>query len=479
MNGANPGRVLEPSRHPPLKSAPIGALSIGIVVFAFSLLGILTRPSGALAAFWPANAVLLGCLVRWPQLAGPWAWIAATTAFMAADLLTGGSLVKAAALSAANLTGVTVGYLLFRRLAPEHRTLHSTPSVVYFIVIVVASSSCVGIAGAAINPLLFGGSAASGLLYWFTSELVDYLAILPVVLTMPAWKRPRLVERRGLLRQGLYASRIFPVCALVLGMLLGIAINGPGAMAYMVPGLLWCALTYRLFTTAVLTLLCSIWNMLAVSTGFLHFGADFSEPLALQSFRIAVALTAMGPLTVATVVYSRNQVQRQLLHAATHDPLTGCLNRAGFARQAEALLLAHMKSDRPNAVLMVDIDHFKSVNDTHGHATGDKVLQAVSARMAHTLRATDLLGRWGGEEFAVLLPDCLPATAQQVAQRLCDECAQACVRLHDGSDLARTVSIGVACFSKSPPSLDVALSIADDALYRAKEEGRNRVVTAP
>lgn len=462
-----------------LRSPQVGALFVGVLVFGFALLGIFTRPVGALAAFWPANAVLLGMLVRWPTLAHPFAWCAAAIALVSADLLTGGTWAKATHLSAANLVGVAVGYLLFMRLSPEHRTLRSTQSMVYFLVIVTLASLAVGLAGMFINPRLFGGTPVSGLWFWFTSELVDYLVILPVVLTMPAWQRPRLINRRGSVLQGLAARQLLPVCTLLLGALLTKAFNGPGAIAYLVPGLLWCALSYSLFTTALLTLISSAWVLMAVSAGQLHFGADFSAPYALQSFRIAIALIVMGPLTVATVMDTRSQLLRQLLHAATHDPLTDCLNRSGFADQAASSLSALRSTDRPAAVLMLDIDHFKMVNDRHGHAIGDQVLAATAAQIAHALRSTDLLGRWGGEEFAILLPSCSPEEALQVAQRICEQCAQQRVPLPGTDTLGITVSIGLASFPTTPASLEAALARADEALYCAKGQGRNRVAVAP
>lgn len=152
------------------------------------------------------------------------------------------------------------------------------------------------------------------------------------------------------------------------------------------------------------------------------------------------------------------------------------LNRAGFIDQAEALFRATAGRQRAFSALMLDIDHFKRVNDVYGHAAGDLVLADFAQLVNRCLRDTDVLGRLGGEEFAVLLPDVSAAVARAVAQRICDACAAHATVLEDGTPLAFTVSIGVAHGPDVPVALDALLSAADAALYLAKQSGRNRVV---
>jgi len=458
------------------KESALDALLLGSLVFGFALLGILTRPTGALAAFWPANAVLLGVLVRRLRPTSVLAWCGAAAGFILADVVMGGTWPKVAWLTLANMAGVIVGYLLFSRIPLGHRRLLQPLSVVYLIVIVAMASLTAGLVGMVINPLLFHGSRADGMLIWFTAELVDYLVILPVILTMPAWRRPQRDQRHREFVLRLDPLKLAPALSLFLGGALGMVISGPGAVSYLVPGLLWCALTYSLFVTAVLTLLCSVWTLMAVSVGYLHLGSDFGGQYELQSFRIGVALMVLAPLAVASVMAARNELLRQLQHAATHDRLTGVLNRAGFIDQAEALFRATAGRHRAFSALMLDIDHFKRVNDVHGHAAGDLVLADFAQLVNRCLRDTNVLGRLGGEEFAVLLPDVSAAVARAVAQRICDACAAHATVLEDGTPLAFTVSIGVAHGPDVPVALDALLSAADAALYLAKQSGRNRVV---
>jgi two-component system, cell cycle response regulator len=164
---------------------------------------------------------------------------------------------------------------------------------------------------------------------------------------------------------------------------------------------------------------------------------------------------------------------------AYHDALTGLHNR----RYAEDYLL---KQDRPLAqrptglsILMVDIDHFKGINDTHGHAAGDKVLCSVASVLKSNLRDGDLVARFGGEEFLVALPNVDRHQARAVAERLRSEVASLPTSLDSGTVVRVTVSIGVALTSRSfgKPSKDLRCA-ADNALYRAKRKGRNQIEIA-
>jgi diguanylate cyclase (GGDEF)-like protein len=132
----------------------------------------------------------------------------------------------------------------------------------------------------------------------------------------------------------------------------------------------------------------------------------------------------------------------------------------------------------PAAVLMMDIDFFKKVNDAHGHAAGDEVLTRFARLASSCLRGGDVLGRLGGEEFAVLLPGCGVDDAHAIAQRICDAFAAQPIAVAGGTRLHATVSIGLGFWSAPGTPVGTMLSMADGALYDAKDAGRNRVVLA-
>jgi diguanylate cyclase (GGDEF)-like protein len=164
-----------------------------------------------------------------------------------------------------------------------------------------------------------------------------------------------------------------------------------------------------------------------------------------------------------------------LARLATIDPLTGLLNRRAFFERAAIARNLAERAELPVAVLMLDIDHFKRLNDGHGHGAGDEALRAFAALATAALREQDLLGRLGGEEFAVLLPGADSRGAQRAAERLRAAMADALLRF-DGEPCTLTVSIGLTVVAAGEP-LHLALARADRALYAAKRSGRNCVRT--
>jgi two-component system, cell cycle response regulator len=168
---------------------------------------------------------------------------------------------------------------------------------------------------------------------------------------------------------------------------------------------------------------------------------------------------------------------RRLEAIIFEDPLTGLANRRYILTQLAAFVSGARRHGRPLAVAIVDIDHFKAVNDSHGHRVGDDVLVAVTGALRGHLRAEDHLGRLGGEEFLLVLPDTDADAAVAAAERMREEVAATCVR-HDEATVGVTVSLGVAAWEDEEPP-ELLLRRADDALYAAKRAGRDRVVTAP
>ena len=165
-------------------------------------------------------------------------------------------------------------------------------------------------------------------------------------------------------------------------------------------------------------------------------------------------------------------VQADLIIKANHDHLTGVMNRAAFYREA-----ANYADDAPGCVLLADIDHFKAINDEHGHAAGDEALKLVAATLRAALRPDDLLGRVGGEEFAMLLVGLPFGLGMAIAERARGAIDALQFRSSEGEPVALSISVGVAPY-RAGWSLDNALAQADAAMYGAKRGGRNRVNAA-
>lgn len=178
--------------------------------------------------------------------------------------------------------------------------------------------------------------------------------------------------------------------------------------------------------------------------------------------------------TIGRDLTATKQLQEELRLMANTDPLTGLLNRRRFLEQAETEFLRSQRHGHELAAVMLDIDHFKAINDTHGHFVGDQALIAMSCATDNLLRGTDILSRWGGEEFVILMPETPLTGAAILAERLRKLLAQLAVDTAAGT-LRFTVSAGVAARSGLDAGITDILQRADTALYAAKQHGRNRI----
>jgi diguanylate cyclase (GGDEF)-like protein len=184
-------------------------------------------------------------------------------------------------------------------------------------------------------------------------------------------------------------------------------------------------------------------------------------------------------ISVAFILLAMAKERTELRHrtAAMVDPLTGISNRRAFLLDAGLLAKRHSNNPRPTAVLLIDLDHFKSINDRFGHALGDRVLEIFTDAASHSIRSTDLIGRLGGEEFAAVLSDTSRDKALAIAERIRETFAQASQEV-DGRPVCATVSIGLVHCEGAALDISELLAQADQALYFAKEHGRNRVEIA-
>lgn len=174
-------------------------------------------------------------------------------------------------------------------------------------------------------------------------------------------------------------------------------------------------------------------------------------------------------------VSDRKTMESQLQQMAMTDDLTGLFNRRHFTRQGMKELGLAQRSQQPCALIMLDIDHFKVINDTHGHQAGDDVLKTLARVIGQNVREADTVGRLGGEELAVLLPNTDGEVAASLAERL-RQSVEAIPHVVNGQALTVTVSLGVASLWANTDTLDTLLSRADQAMYAAKHQGRNQVM---
>jgi len=206
----------------------------------------------------------------------------------------------------------------------------------------------------------------------------------------------------------------------------------------------------------------TFWNLVMVSHGF----------AVNLLFKLAERLRASN-----STVSENSRLKKQFERDALFDGLTGIRNRRWLDQTLPRLIERHRRDKRPLAILVVDVDHFKRFNDSFGHHAGDRVLSAVARVLTDTIRPTDFVARFGGEEFVVVLTDADGANARRVAERLRTAVSQATFHTADGTALPSvTISLGLAEIAPHE-DMQALFARADAALYRAKERGRNRVET--
>ena len=449
---------------------------VGAAVLIAALLGVALRSADLLAAVSPANAILLGLLIRFPHLGTPAGWVAAVAAYVLADILTGNTLVNTLLLTVASLTGVVVGYFLLGRLGEHDRHLIGPMSVLRLAVVALAASAMAALVGTLGNFAALANAPLTGFVYWLVGELVNYLALLPVILAMPDGLIRRYdVKSRPDFRQIDFLA-LAPAGLLMLACIAAPFVGGPGAFALPLVALVWCALSYSVFATAVLTLAVGIWTLGGISLGLIVGWPELDEGSVLISARLAVTLMGLAPLTIASTMAAHRALRDRFELLASYDMLSGLLTRHAFVDSAGQLLAQATEAETPVAVLMLDIDHFKKINHTHGHWAGDRAIETFATVVRHTLGDRALVGRLGGEEFAALLAASTPAAASAAAERVRQAFAATPIDLGNGRHVEATLSIGLGCAAQAPASIEPLLQVADEALSLAKGGGRNRIV---
>ncbi len=238
-----------------------------------------------------------------------------------------------------------------------------------------------------------------------------------------------------------------------------------------------------------------IWLTIALLVGFAGFNlfrglavlilGTPADPRAPNPFETMAAMVFLGiglglGFSVFWIAMAKSRLSLEVL--ANTDPLTGTYNRRSFIAWCEKELLRSSRNRQPFSLLMIDLDHFKKINDHYGHENGDVVLCAVAHALRASLRNIDTVGRWGGEEFVALLPDTPAELAVIVAHRLRHSIESLSIAKlqatssHDKRTIAVTISLGVATYPNQANNIEDLLQRCDRALYQAKADGRNCVV---
>ncbi|OMQ25523.1 GGDEF domain-containing protein [Serratia oryzae] len=454
---------------------PATVLSITLFLLAFllSLTGIFTRPLGALSLFWPVNAILLGLLLRKPAYATFVGWVAIYLGMVAADLTTAEGWSHALWLNACNMALIATGYVVMQLLPNAQRRLGKPQAILYMFTACLLGAAISATLSVLHDDTLYYNSVTVAWGAWFSEQFSTNLLILPVILSAPRLKQLLRIQIDWQWRISM------PFLALLCSLVLSLYIGGPGAIAFPIPALLWCAVRYQLFSVTLLTLLTGVSEIISVSSNIMLYqtpGPDAAVLDSLMSARLGIAMLVMGPLILASSLVVNRKLLRKLEHSANHDFLTGALGRSAFIRKARELLQYKHQTKEAISVLLIDIDHFKLINDMYEHAIGDRVLANFSHILRRELRHDQLFGRLGGEEFAIMMPRALVTQAVALGEYLRKRVESADMNPAGKAPLRITISIGVASLAMTEEkSLEQLMNMADTALYRAKSQGHNRV----
>lgn len=349
-----------------------------------------------------------------------------------------------------------------------------------------------------LSAMIFGMFALSDYFYVGQTREFYYLLAMRVVVVVSC-----LLLALAIGRQGCYSRRAWlhalPLWVLATGIILIVPLR-PDTLSTQLVAVIVAIMAFYLLIPNLLTVV--VTASLYLSVGFLTASAIFAESTAVVVLRLSLLLVManlVGFFALLRVEYlqrkqfallyeerghnrrllkemaHRQSLETQLRELAERDALTGLANRRHFLKQAQAMLKRARVDEAPFCLFMLDVDHFKTINDTWGHSQGDRALIDITEACVSSLRPDDLIGRFGGEEFVGALPDTRLEDARAVAQRLQRAVAALQARVNKGA-LALTVTIGVVEARPGDTDLEALIKRADEALYAGKRQGRDQVV---
>lgn len=455
---------------------------LALLVFLCCLAGITSRPLSFLAFFWPANAFLLGCFLRFPQLNQFGGWLGACSGYILADLVTGNHLALTLFLTLSNIISVSVSLFFIQYFRINYLSYHKGLTFLALFCI-CALGGCLASATFAVftiphvpNTFMSTDRLWIDFGMWWTGEMLNCILILPLVLACPNGHELKIIlaDRR---KKQYRLSDISPLLSIIVCVSLTYFLSGPGALLYPLAALIWAALVYQIFTITLINTFVLLTTYHSLNSFYLNESADSYLATAI-SVRIGLCMLSLAPLVLCIISRNRQLLYKRVLYLANHDGLTQAMNRRYFFERGEKIL-AQAKTSA-FSIVMLDIDYFKQLNDRYGHHIGDLVLQHFSALIQQNLRDHDLFARIGGEEFVILLQDISANGAHNIANRLRYLIESTSIETPDGQHIHITASLGITHqHLPQQHNLQNLMNQADQALYQAKNQGRNQVIVAP
>jgi diguanylate cyclase (GGDEF)-like protein len=368
-----------------------------------------------------------------------------------------------------------VGAWLVDRFASGRRAFNRTPNIFRFALFAAMAgttvSATIGVTSLILGRIALRPDFSSIWMTWWLGDAAGALIFAPAILLwaqdpIVRWSRNQAIEALALLVGLLIAAQ-----AVFGGVLPGNSSHYPVDFLC-IPIFAWAAFRFGRRGAAIAILLVSAVAIRGTLQGHGPFAAFGVNPalLLLQAF---LAVTALTTQILATEVAERRLVEDRLRQLAKTDPLTGLTNYRQLASVLDAEIRRTGRSKRPFAVLFFDLDGLKGINDRHGHLVGSRALIRMAEAIRASCRALDTAARYGGDEFAVVLPEASEEAGRQVAHRVCERLAS------DGQSPPITASVGIAVYPRDGETQEALLGAADRLLYRAKADGSRGVAPSP
>jgi len=438
------------------------ALLMGLVgvYFLAGKLGLkLAYVNASSSAVWPCTGLAIAALL----ILGYRAWPAIFAGAVLVNITTAGTVATSLSIATGNtLEALTATYLV-RRYADGRDVFLRSHNIFKFALFAAFSSAISATVGTtAITLAGFAAWTGYSVIWstWWLGDAVGALIVAPLILL---WvENPRLDwTRKQIVELVLLGSGLFTVSWVVFGDKLHFVIRNYPFEYLCFPFLIWAAFRFgrRKAATAIAALaVIATWGTFHGYGPFVRSSQN-SSLLMLQSF---MAITALTALVLAAESTEHRRAEEHVRHLADSDPLTGLANYRRLVESLDSEIKRYNRSRIPFAILLLDMDHLKKINDTHGHLVGSRALCRLAEILRLHCREIDVAARYGGDEFVLVLPEASVQAALHVAQRIS-------LRLrNDGLEPPLSVSTGVAAFPADGTSLEELLSAADRALYASK-----------
>lgn len=444
---------------------------------------LLAIPPGYASVVWPPAGIALAAVLLLGSRVWPGVWLGAALA----NLTVASSPLAALMIASGNTLEACAAAALVRRhvadAPPFFDRVRDVGLFVAFAAACATLAATIGVGALVLTGSIRGAEFAANLGTWWVGDTAGNIIVAPLVLTWSmqhhvVWTRPKLLEIAG------FGASLSLVSVLVFGQSNGYLVPLPLTFLIL-PFIVWAAFRFsRREVTTAIAVVCTIaiWQSVAGDGPFARGPLNQSLLLLLAFISCVVATGLMLSAAVGERDRTRASLERVLQEVreqARSDPLTGLANRRSLEEFLHRTWVRAQRDAGTLAVVMMDLDHFKSVNDRFGHDAGDRVLMSVAQLLKSHIRAGDMACRFGGEEFAIVMPEATLDVVRGRAENIRRAIRQLEPRYRSRPLGRISASFGIALYPLHAEDPERLLRAADGALYDAKAAGRDRIVVAP